>query len=89
MADNIGQIPEEVDALAADFEARAVDLESLQTAITNKLAATQWTGPDRDRFQADWEGVLSANVASAVTTLRGASALASQNAQEQRDASAS
>ena len=63
MAEYIGQIPEEVDAPAAELEAKAGELEDLKTAIGAKLGGTTWTGPDRDRFQADWEGALSANVA--------------------------
>lgn len=87
MAENIGQIPEEVDALAADFEAKAGDLENLKSAISSKLGGTTWTGPDRDRFEADWEGSLSHNVTQIVQQLRGAGQTAADNAQAQRDAS--
>jgi len=87
MAENIGQITEDVDALAAEFEAQAGVLEDLKTAISAKLAGTVWTGPDRDRFEADWEGAMSQNVTQVVQQLRGASQQATQNAQEQRDAS--
>jgi uncharacterized protein YukE len=89
MSDYIGQIPEEVDQLSAEFEAKAGDLETLKSAINAKLGGTTWTGSDRDRFQADWEGSLSTNITQIVQQLRGASQLASGNAQEQRDASAS
>ncbi len=87
MAEYIGQIPEEVDALAGEFEAKAAELEDLKSSISAKLAGTTWTGPDRDRFEADWEGALSATVTQMVQQLRGASQVASANAQEQRDAS--
>lgn len=88
MAEYIGQIPEEVDRLADEFEVKAGELEDLKTAITAKLGGTTWTGPDRDRFQADWEGSLSQNVTQLVQQLRGAGQHAAANAQEQRDASA-
>ncbi len=88
MAEYIGQIPEEVDRLADEFEVKAGELEDLKTAITAKLGGTTWTGPDRDRFQADWEGALSQNVTQLVQQLRSAGQQASANAQEQRDASA-
>ena len=89
MADYVGQVPEEVDALAADFEAKAGDLEGLKSAISAKLGGTTWTGADRDLFQSDWESTLSSNIAQIVQQLRAAGTTASGNAQEQRDASAS
>ncbi|MET0990195.1 MAG: WXG100 family type VII secretion target [Glaciihabitans sp.] len=89
MAENIGQVAEDVDNLAAEFETRAGDLETLQTTITGKLNGTTWTGPDRDRFQADWEGQLSQTLTQMIQQLRAAGQLAGQNAQEQRDASGS
>jgi hypothetical protein len=88
MAEYIGQIPEEVDRLADEFEVRAGELEELKTRISGKLSGTTWTGPDRDRFEADWEGSLSQNVTQLVQQLRGAGQHAAANAQEQRDASA-
>ncbi len=87
MAENIGQVAEDVDLLAQEFETRANDLDTLKTNITAKLAGTTWTGPDRDRFEADWEGQLSQTITQIVQALRGAGTLAGQNAQEQRDAS--
>jgi len=87
MSDYIGQVPEEVDALAADFESKAGDLENLKSVISGKLAGTTWTGPDRDRFEAEWEGALSQNVTQITQQLRAAGQLAADNAQQQRDAS--
>ena len=89
MADYIGQVPEEVDALAADFETKAGDLEALKSAISAKLDGTVWTGQDRDRFQADWEGTFSQNITTVVQQLRQAGQQAADNAQQQRDASGS
>lgn len=87
MSDNIGQIPEEVDQLASEFELKAGELEDLKSAITAKLSSTVWTGPDRDRFEADWQGAFSQNITQVIQQLRQASQLATHNAQEQRDAS--
>lgn len=88
MSDYIGQIPEEVDQLASDFDLKATDLENLKSAITAKLAGTTWTGADRERFESDWEGQLSPAITSVTAQLRGASDLAAGNAEEQRTASA-
>lgn len=87
MAENIGQVAEDVDLLAAEFETRASDLETLKSHISAKLSGTTWTGPDRDRFEADWEGQLSQTITQLIQQLRSAGQLAAQNAQEQRDAS--
>lgn len=89
MAEYIGQIPEEVDRLADEFEVKAGELEALKNAISAKLGGTTWSGPDRDRFQGDWEGVLSQTITQLVQQLRGAGQTASANAQEQRDTSTS
>jgi uncharacterized protein YukE len=88
MAEYIGQNPEEVDRLADEFEVKAGELEALRTAITAKLGGTTWTGPDRDRFQGDWEGMLTQTISQVVQQLRAAGQNAAANAQEQRDASA-
>jgi hypothetical protein len=89
VADNVGQIPEDVDQLASEFELKAGELETLKGAISSRLNGTVWTGPDRDRFQADWDGALSQNITQVIQQLRGASQVAANNAQEQRDASTS
>jgi hypothetical protein len=88
VADNLGQIPEDVDQLASEFELKAGQLEELQSAISGRLNSAVWTGPDRDRFQADWDGALSQNITQVIQQLRGASQIATQNAQQQRDGSA-
>lgn len=88
MSDYIGQVPEEVDQLSAEFEAKAGDLEGIKSTISSKLAVTTWTGTDRERFESDWEGQFSATITQIVAQLRTAGTIASDNAQEQRDASA-
>ena len=84
----LGQVPEEVDALAAEFETKAGDLESIQAAITAKLGGTTWTGPDRERFQGEWESQLGTAFTQLAEMLRTGARIAGGNAQEQRDASA-
>lgn len=84
----IGQVPEEVDALAAEFEAKAGDLESIQAALSAQFTHTTWTGPDRERFQGDWDSQLGTAFKQVAEMLRNGARAASGNAQEQRDASA-
>ncbi|NLA65436.1 MAG: hypothetical protein GX862_05825 [Leucobacter sp.] len=84
----LGQIPEEVDSLAADLDSRAGDIETLISAIASKLGATTWTGPDRDRFVGDWNSTLTSNLRNVAGSLRDAASVARQNAEQQRQASA-
>lgn len=83
----LGQIPEEVDALAADLEAKAGDIETLLSALASKLGSTTWTGADRDRFEGDWNSTLSTNLRNVAGSLRDAGSIARQNAEQQRQAS--
>lgn len=88
MAQFLGQVPEEVDALAADFDAKANDIDTIITALKSKLGSTTWTGADRDRFEGDWDGQLSSALRNVAGALRDAATLARGNADQQRQASA-
>ncbi len=87
MSDRIGQDPDDVERLAAEFAARAVELDELRGAIGSRIASSDWTGPDRDRFHAEWDDSLSPSVANAADALRSAAQTASANADHQRVAS--
>lgn len=84
----LGQIPEEVDGLAAELDAKAGDIENLVAAITGKLGATTWTGPDRERYEGDWNSKLRVNMQVVADSLREAANTARLNADQQRQASA-
>ena len=84
----LGQIPEEVDALAADLDVKAGDIETLITALASKLGSTTWTGADRDRFEGDWNSTLTTNLRNVAGSLRDAASVARSNAEQQRQASA-
>ncbi|WP_167042835.1 hypothetical protein [Salinibacterium sp. ZJ454] len=88
MASFIGQIPEEVDALATDFDAKAGDIDTLISALTSKLGSTTWVGNDHTRFEGDWNSTLTTSLRNVAGSLRDAAVLARGNAQQQRDASA-
>ena len=88
MGDWIGQNPDEVNDLAALFDTKAGELESLVQAITSKLAGTTWQGPDRTRFETqDWS-TIQTNLTQAAQVLRDTGAVARNNATEQVNASA-
>ncbi|TFD32235.1 WXG100 family type VII secretion target [Cryobacterium cryoconiti] len=87
MAGFIGQVPEEVDALAQDFETKASDIENLISALKARLGGTTWVGTDRSRFEGDWDGQLSSSLRSVSSALRDAAMTARGNAEQQRTAS--
>lgn len=84
----VGQDPEEVDALAAEFELRATELDATRTAIAARLGGSAWSGPDRDRFQSEWDGRLAGQVGQTADALRAAAHRAAASARDQRLASA-
>jgi len=88
MAQFIGQIPEEVDALAAEFDNKAGSIDDIISGLTAKLGATTWVGADRNRFEGDWNSQLSSALRNVGAALRDAAILARGNAEQQRSASA-
>lgn len=88
MSGFLGQVPEEVEALAADFEVKSSDIETLITTVTSRLASTTWVGNDRDAFEASWAGEMTNNLTQLANSLRDAGMIANNNAQQQRTASA-
>lgn len=84
----LGQVPEEVEALGADFETKAGDVETLITTVSSRLASTTWVGSDRDAFEASWTGEMTNNLTQLANSLRDAGMVANNNAQQQRTASA-
>lgn len=87
MNDYIGQNPDEVDRLAAELGQRATEIVDLQRAVTNRLAASVWTGPDRERFEADWQSTTAQFITQVVDALRAAAQAAAGSAQGQRSVS--
>lgn len=87
MSGFLGQVPEDVEALAADFDAKAGDVETLISSITAKLQSTTWIGNDRDTFEASWSGEMTNMLNQLAQALRETGTLANNNAQQQRTAS--
>jgi hypothetical protein len=87
MSGFLGQIPEEVQELGADFEAKAGDVETLITAITTRLGATTWRGTDRDNFETSWTGEMTNNLNQLAQALRDTGTIANNNATQQITAS--
>lgn len=74
---------------ATQFTKGASALESSAKALHSLIgSATQWTGPDADRFRSQWSSVSNKTIAAAVEALRRAADDLRRNANEQDRASA-
>ncbi len=88
MSGFLGQVPEEVEQLAATFDQQATEVENLISAVTTRLQGTTWRGADRDNFEGTWQGEMTNNLTQLSQVLRETGMTANNNAQQQRAASA-
>lgn len=79
---------ETVQALAVQMAAVADRVRALEGRLSTRLAGTDWIGPDRERFDASWQGEHLRALRAAADALDDASRLAAENAREQDRASA-
>lgn len=84
----VGMIIEEVEQLAAQLEQRAQEIEGIVAALTSALGATTWVGADHDQFHGDWHSVHVPMLNNTKNAIRDASQKAKNNANQQRQASA-
>lgn len=73
---------------AGELARGASALDGARTALTTRLSQSRWTGPDGDRFRAQWNGELTALLRSAQRGLDDAATALRRNADEQEKASA-
>jgi len=78
----------EVRQLAAQLQQASSDITNIVSQLTGKLQGTTWQGPDRQRFESDWQSHHVTALNNVATALGDASTLATTNAQQQEDASA-
>lgn len=78
----------EVRQLSSLLQQSSSDIQSMVSKLTGELSKTTWVGPDRTRFESDWQSHHVAALNQVAQALQDASTLASQNAQQQEDASA-
>jgi len=87
MSAQLGMIPEEVDELATQLDAKAGDLDGVLTTLTTKLQGTTWVGTDYNRFEEQWTGTIAQNLRNAAEQMRTAATAAREDAENQRIAS--
>jgi uncharacterized protein YukE len=83
----LGMNVEEVQALSTQMSSAAQEITSILNQVTSALSNAQWVGPDHDRFVSDWSTLHSQALTTVANGLTEASQKASQNAQQQTEAS--
>jgi hypothetical protein len=82
-----GMDVESVKQFAAFAEQKAGTIESVITEMKSALEATEWVGPDFDRFRNEWDSQYSQQLRAAAEAMRSVSQVATQNAEQQTQAS--
>ena len=83
-----GMDVEQVRSLASLLTQKADSIEQVIQEITNRLAGTDWKGPDAEQFRNDWNSTLVPSLRRVKDTLTETSQRATRNAQDQEQASA-
>ena len=78
---------DEVRQLSTQLQQASSDIHNIVAQLTSKLGGTTWVGPDRQKFESDWQSHHVTALNNVSTALSDASTLATQNAQQQQDAS--
>ncbi len=78
---------DEVRQLSTQLQQASSDIHTIVSQLTSKLTGTTWLGPDRQKFEGDWQSHHVTALNNVSTALQDASTLASQNAQQQETAS--
>lgn len=75
--------------LASQLMAKADEIDSIATILSSHLESTQWVGPDATAFRSDWSSTHRAQLSQVAHALRDASSRATNNANQQDQASSS
>ena len=84
MANMLGNDPEQMDRLCRKMEEEAGKIEGALRLVTQQLQQTEWRGPDRTRFEGEWNGQHSANLRKAAELLKANATTIKREAAEQR-----
>lgn len=79
----IGMDIAEVRNLASQLDHGAQTIEDIVSRLTYNLNATNWVGPDRERFVGEWQGAHVHHLLTVVQALQDAARKARMNADEQ------
>ncbi len=87
MAGFVGMDPAAVRALAAQLNAKADEIRTIATNLSTVLDNTQWVGTDATGFRGDWHGAHRTQLMTVADALNNASTRATNNAEQQEQAS--
>lgn len=87
MADFSGADVEQLRGLSQDFSHHAADLEALTARLGSRISSVAWTGPDAQRFRAEWHDRLLRELKGVINGLRDASHQTLSNARQQEETS--
>lgn len=88
MAGFLGMDPGAVRALAAQLNAKADEIRTIANNLSTALENTQWLGNDATSFRSDWQSHHRTQLYSVADALSDASSRATNNAEQQEQASA-
>ncbi|MGP9682669.1 MULTISPECIES: hypothetical protein [unclassified Brachybacterium] len=83
-----GMTPESVEQMGSQITEAGDQIQQIYTQIQARVAELDWTGEDRDRYVAEFDGDLGTQVQQAVTKTVDLAERAVRNAVAQRQASA-
>lgn len=86
MSSFLGMDVAAIRTLSTQLSSAATDIQQHASTINNSLQSAQWTGTDANNFRSDW-GTHYQNLNTIVQALTDASQHASQNADQQEQAS--
>ena len=87
MTSFVGMDVSAVRTLASQLIAKADEIDTICTTLGSQLDSTQWVGPDATSFRGDWNGTYRAQLSTVAHALRDASSRATNNANQQDQAS--
>ncbi len=76
----------EVRSLATQMDSSASNIQDIVGRLTQVLNATNWIGPDRERFVGEWQGSHCQQLNAVVQSLQDAANRARMNADDQEAA---
>ncbi len=82
-----GANADDLDRLAGEFEARAVQLEKLRDRLNGRLYSVRWTGRSAQTFRTNWQHRHRPALTGAANRLRSTAETLRRQAREQRHAS--
>jgi uncharacterized protein YukE len=84
----VGMDIQAVRTLAQQLTGDAEEIDQIATKLTSQLDGTQWVGTDANSFRDSWNGSYRQQLATVVNALRDAATAATNNANQQEQASA-